>query len=203
MSPLSPSPQLRKALRQARRDLPRRIRLQNERSICARLSRLYLVNKSRRIASYLSADGEVDLTGLHHSSIGHRVQFLLPVLRKTGPNRLFFSLYLPGEPLLNNRFGIPEPDLHHSPPVSLRSIDLVLMPLVGFDAELNRMGMGGGFYDRTFAFLQRAGEWRRPRLVGVAHECQRVAALDKRPWDVPLDMVVTESGIYGIKSANY
>ena len=68
--------------------------------------------------------------------------------------------------------------------------------LVGFDARCNRLGMGGGYYDRTLAYLRHRVHWRRPLLVGVAHECQRVERLEANPWDVPLDLVVTERRIY-------
>jgi 5-formyltetrahydrofolate cyclo-ligase len=75
-------------------------------------------------------------------------------------------------------------------------LDLLLVPLVGFDADCNRLGMGGGFYDRTLAYLTRRTHWRRPRLVGIAHECQRVERLETGPWDVPLDAVATERRLY-------
>jgi 5-formyltetrahydrofolate cyclo-ligase len=70
------------------------------------------------------------------------------------------------------------------------------MPLVGFDANCNRLGMGGGFYDRTLAYLRLRRCWRRPLLIGIAHECQRVERLETNTWDVPLDLVVTEERIY-------
>jgi 5-formyltetrahydrofolate cyclo-ligase len=76
------------------------------------------------------------------------------------------------------------------------TLDLMLVPLVGFDGACNRIGMGGGFYDRTLAYLRRRRHWRRPRLIGIAHECQRVDRIDPRPWDIPLDAVVTEQGVY-------
>jgi 5-formyltetrahydrofolate cyclo-ligase len=68
--------------------------------------------------------------------------------------------------------------------------------LVGFDRACHRLGMGAGFYDRSLAFLQQRRHWRRPRLIGLAHECQRVEALAPKPWDIPLDAVITEAAIY-------
>jgi 5-formyltetrahydrofolate cyclo-ligase len=67
---------------------------------------------------------------------------------------------------------------------------------VGFDGECNRLGMGGGFYDRTLAYLRQRTHWRRPRLIGIAHACQRLDRIDPRPWDIPLDGVATEERIY-------
>lgn len=118
------------------------------------------------------------------------------MLRGRRENRLWFLPYRPGEPLHPNRFGIPEPSRHRGrigPPWNL---DLLLVPLVGFDADCNRIGMGGGFYDRTLAYLRHRTHWRRPRLIGIAHECQRVEQIHPRTWDIPLDAVATEQRIY-------
>ena len=191
------SPQsLRKQLRDARRNLSGKERLQHEVTIAEALIRLPLIQRSQRVACYLSEDGEVDLGPLQWFLDKQNKKQCLPVLRHGAKNRLWFCHYSPGDRLLLNRFRIAEPDTRKNPPLSLRSIDVILMPLVGFDDHLNRLGMGGGFYDRTFSMLRRAGHWRRPRLIGIAHECQRVEALDRQPWDVPMDLVITESGIY-------
>jgi 5-formyltetrahydrofolate cyclo-ligase len=106
--------------------------------------------------------------------------------------------------LLPNHFSIPEPVSRGRGMVKLSRLDLVLTPLVGFDAQGNRLGMGGGFYDRSFAFLRRRQSWRKPRLLGLAFDLQEVNAqtgdqteggLARQAWDVPLDGVVTESGV--------
>jgi 5-formyltetrahydrofolate cyclo-ligase len=70
------------------------------------------------------------------------------------------------------------------------------VPLVGFDADGNRLGMGAGFYDRHFAFLRHRRAWHRPLLIGLAFERQRVARLPAAAHDVPLWGVVTERGFY-------
>jgi 5-formyltetrahydrofolate cyclo-ligase len=101
-----------------------------------------------------------------------------------------------GEPLINNQFSIPEPSIRLRQPTKPWALDLVIMPLVAFDADCNRLGMGGGYYDRTFAYLNKRRFWRKPILIGVAHECQRVANLESEVWDIPLDAVVTEEKIY-------
>jgi 5-formyltetrahydrofolate cyclo-ligase len=95
-----------------------------------------------------------------------------------------------------NRFGIPEPTSKGRHIRPARHLDVLLVPLVGFDSTGNRIGMGGGYYDRTLAFLNRRRQWRRPRLIGIAHECQRVAAIEPRAWDVPLQAVATERRLY-------
>lgn len=108
---------------------------------------------------------------------------------------LWFLPYTRYTPLCRNRFGIPEPD---APPRSRclrQALDLVLMPLVAFDESGNRLGMGGGYYDRTFAYLLNRRRWRRPMLLGVAYEFQCVESLPTRHWDVPLDGVVTDKRV--------
>ena len=78
----------------------------------------------------------------------------------------------------------------------LRSLDLILVPLVAFDANGQRVGMGGGFYDRTLGKARINSTWKRPYLIGIAHELQRVPAIAVQPWDVQMDAVVTEAGVY-------
>ena len=95
-----------------------------------------------------------------------------------------------------NEFGIPEPLLRSRRVTAITRLDLVLTPLVGFDEQGNRLGMGGGFYDRSFAYLRQRQRWRKPHLLGVAFELQNCEqGLPHQQWDVPLDGVVTESGV--------
>ncbi len=122
-------------------------------------------------------------------------QVYLPVLRPFGDNRLWFAHYAPGTPLVKNRYGIAEPDIDHGKRVEAFALDLVLAPLVGFDLQGNRLGMGGGFYDRSFAHLLRHRHWLKPRLVGLAYDFQQVKHLPAQPWDVPLTAVATEHRI--------
>lgn len=152
--------------------------------------------RARRIAAYWPADGELDPgPSLALAGCPDRRTFL-PVLRPDRSSRLWFFPYAPGDPLQPNRFGIPEPRRGRGGALPPWSLDLILVPLVGFDADCNRLGMGGGFYDRTLAFLRHRLHWHRPRLIGLAHECQQVNRLEPRPWDVPLDAVATERTIY-------
>jgi 5-formyltetrahydrofolate cyclo-ligase len=181
-------------LRAARRSLDQRTTRRNAAAIVARLLRTYRLRRSRRIALYIAADGEPDLSRLMTRLPGRR--WYLPVLRGHAAGRLWFVRYRPGDPLTPNRFAIPEPVKRRRLIQPVHALDLVLLPLVGFDADCNRLGMGAGFYDRSLAPLRRRRRWRRPLLVGVAHECQRVERLDAQPWDVPLDAVVTEARVY-------
>ncbi len=94
-----------------------------------------------------------------------------------------------------NQYGITEPDPDSTQLVCRGRLDLVLVPLVAFDGNGNRLGMGAGYYDRTFHFLRHRRHWLKPRLVGLAFDMQRVADLQPAAWDVPLNAVVTETGL--------
>ncbi len=151
---------------------------------------------SERLAAYWAADGEVDPAPLMALARQRHKRCFLPVLRPHPQRKLWFLPYSPGDPLTRNRFGIPEPDVRRRHVALAWELDIILVPLVAFDSECRRLGMGGGFFDRTLAYMRYRSAWRRPRLIGLAHECQRVDRLPTQPWDVPLDMVVTESRIY-------
>ena len=185
----------RKQLRRQRCALDPAERLQRSRQLCQRLTQHPLFRNSQRIAAYLSADGEVDAHPLieHAWSVGKQV--FLPVLRPFGDNRLWFARYEADTPLVKNRYGIAEPEIDHNRRVEAWALDLVLTPLVGFDAHGNRLGMGGGFYDRSFAHLLRRRHWLKPRLVGLAFDFQQVTRLPAQRWDVPLTAVATENRI--------
>lgn len=199
-SPLSEAPRLpsiRRALRQARRSLSARDQTLHARALTRLLGKDPAFRKARRLAAYWPADGELDPRPLLALASRRGRSTFLPVLRRASRGRLWFVRYRPGEPLDAKRFGfrIPEPRRrgHIGPPWHL---DLILMPLVGFDLDCNRLGMGGGFYDRTLAYLRHRSHWRRPRLIGIAHECQRLERIEPRPWDIPLDAVATERRVY-------
>lgn len=188
--------QLRRQLRALRRGLDPRARAAHAAAMIRHLDRARLLRTAGRIALYVAADGEPDLSGLMTGPAAQRRRWYLPVLRGHAPGRLWFVRHRPGEPLRANRYGIPEPARRHRRIAPLHALDAILLPLVGFDADCNRLGMGAGFYDRSLAPLRRRRHWRRPLLIGIAHDCQRVHRLAPRPWDVPLDAVVTEARVY-------
>lgn len=187
---------LRRRLRSARRQIPSRRRSAHARTIRALLVRDPMLARSRRVAAYWPSDGEPDPRPVLDWVIGQGGRAYLPVLRSEGQRKLWFVRYLPGEVMRPNRFRIPEPIRRGRHIVPPRHLDLLLMPLVGFDGACHRIGMGGGFYDRTLAYLRRHRHWHRPLLIGLAHACQRLPRIESRPWDVPLDAVVTEQGLH-------
>lgn len=202
MSPFLPQaliPSL-SALRRHVRSLRRRLSPQQQRDhshrVARRLRTLTAFRRAERVALYLSTDGEVDLAPLIRDLWDRGRRCYLPVLRKTHPARLWFVEYRPGQSLVANKYRIPEPRLTSSRRVPPWGLDLILLPLVAFDHGCHRLGMGGGYYDRSLAYLRHRTFWRSPRLLGVAHECQRLEHLISRPWDIRLQAVVTEQGCY-------
>ena len=187
---------MRRSLRARRNALPP----EDQRPAAERLasnllgSRLFLT--SRRIACYLPNDGEVD-TGavIEHIHRLHKACYL-PVLSRLSHDRLWFARVKPKMKFTPNRFGIPEPVVKAGDLVRAQELDLILMPLVGFDDHGNRLGMGGGFYDRSLEFLRHRRYWRKPHLLGIAYDFQRVNGLEPDPWDIPLQGVVTDQAIY-------
>lgn len=101
-----------------------------------------------------------------------------------------FHRYQKGDVLKQNKFGIPEP-LPRAKRIRPESLDLAFVPLVAFDAQGRRLGMGGGFYDRCFSMRLKRFH-KKPRLFGCAHACQQMNALPVESWDIPLDCIVTD-----------
>lgn len=185
--------QLRRQIRAQRRALSPLQRRLYANQLARTLCRQPIFWRARRIAVYLPNDGEMDLGPVIRRSLAMGKHCYLPVIGRIGHNRLWFAEYTPGQKLKPNIFGIPEPANGKWRGRSALGLDLILMPLVGFDAQGNRLGMGGGYYDRTLAYQKYRRFWRRPRLLGVAYEFQRVEALASEEWDVPMHGVITES----------
>jgi len=145
---------------------------------------------SQTIAGYLAVNGEVDLQPLFEWAWYQGKTCYLPVVLH---QVLAFVPYTPHTVLVRNRFGILEPHVTESTcflPAS--DLDLVLTPLVAFDAQGNRLGRGAGYYDRSFSFLLNSPGLCKPYLIGIAYEWQKTDLLTPAPWDVPLHAVATD-----------
>ena len=164
-------------------------------ALCAQLLALPECQQANRIGLYLANDGELDLTPLAHALWARGCQLFLPVLHPFATGHLLMLGYHRDSPLRPNRFGIPEPHLDVRQVAPLPSLDLLLCPLVAFDNAGNRLGMGGGFYDRTLARWQQSRP-SQPLPIGIAHDCQRVDALPHALWDVPLPQILTPAQRY-------
>jgi len=160
--------------------------------VCERICALVEYQQAQKIAVYFAVNGEIGLTPVIDRALSQGKKIYLPNLDQKS---LRFSPYDHAQKMRINRFKLPEPDVTDDEMLEANELDLVLAPLVVFDADRNRIGMGGGFYDRSFAFRKNSGI-ETPLLIGVAHELQKVDHLIPEDWDVPLDMVVTDQATY-------
>ncbi len=193
---MSPFPDSRQEIRARRRGLDPGFRRTAAISACKRLTSLNRFRSAERIALYLAADGELDPLPVLERACAMGKQCYLPVLHPVREQSLWFAVWRPGDVLRPNRFGIAEPEWKPGALVKPWALDLVIMPLVAFDAEGNRVGMGGGYYDRSFAWRMHRRFWRGPMLVGYAYELQKLDCIHASDWDVPMDAVVTENALY-------
>lgn len=185
---------LRRIMRTRRAALSSSERRRLATQIAAAFARTRFLRPGHRISAYRAVRGEADPALIIRAArrLGCRI-FLPKVTSRRHQHMEFFELGRSGL-LRRNRLGLWEPA--GTSRIQPRHLDLVLMPLVAFDSQLNRLGMGAGYFDRRFAFLRRRNTWRRPKLIGIAYEFQRVASLPTRVWDVPLDLVVTEKAVH-------
>jgi 5-formyltetrahydrofolate cyclo-ligase len=183
---------IRRQMKQRRRALSQAQQRDMADTLCRHLLRSHAYRNAGSLAAYFPFGGEPDLRPLMHRAVEDRKSVFLPVVRD-GEQRLHFRPWTPAMPMVKNRYGIPEPadPSGERPP---QYLDLVLTPLVAFDPHGNRIGMGAGFYDRSFAFRRQRRRMSVPLLVGTAWSFQQLEVIEAMPWDVPLDAVVTEQG---------
>ena len=156
-----------------------------------------LLLRAKRIGFYLPQGSEFDAHPLLDQALWMKRKCYLPMLPRRG-RVMRFGKVGRNTAFTRNRYGIGEPG--DPRPLRANQLDLLLMPLVGFDHQGYRLGMGGGYYDATLAFMHHRRLWRKPRLIGVAYECQRVDVLPHDPWDMPLDAVLTERKLHRFTS---
>ncbi len=178
--------QLRQQIRKTRANLTALQQQQAEDSITQQALAFIEERNAQHIALYISFDGEISTEKLIKTLWAQGKQVYLPVLHPFNPNHLLFLRYLPDTPMLKNKFSIWEPKLNVQNVLPLDELDILFTPLVAFDKQGNRLGMGGGFYDRT---LQN---WQNSSFipVGLAHQCQQVEQLPTEVWDVPLHQIL-------------
>ena len=144
---------------------------------------------AQRIAFYQVADGEIDPRMLLDLALSEGKSCFLPIIEQDNPEFVSFSPYDADTVLVPNKWGIAEPPAAKIS-VSPTNFDVVFVPLVGFSADCFRIGMGKGFYDRTFSF-KIFNRRSSPLLVGLAHESQLIDSFAVESWDVRLDAVAT------------
>lgn len=192
---------LRRQLRRARRALSPAAQRLASKKLSRMLSHSPAFRRARHVAFYLANDGEIDIRPLLLEAQRRGKTTYLPVLKAWPRTRMAFQRVRPREKLVRNRFKIQEPRPQPAMQRKTWALGLILLPLVGFDARGGRLGMGGGFYDRSLAFKRTRKGQCKPSLLGVAHECQQVERLPVSSWDVPLDATVTDGGWYPAASS--
>jgi 5-formyltetrahydrofolate cyclo-ligase len=190
---------IRSSKRQLRNRLTALEQSGHARGLCNQVCRQPSFLNSNRIACYLANDGEIDPAHIVHTAWKLRKQVYLPILSPF-QSKLYFAPFTKGMEMHTNRFGIHEPACSPVNWVTAWQLDLMLLPLVAFDENGNRLGMGGGFYDRTLAYRRTRTHSLRPRLIGLAHELQKEEKLASNSWDIPLDMIATEQRVIEIQN---
>jgi|SaaInlStandDraft_1057018.scaffolds.fasta_scaffold120003_2 5-formyltetrahydrofolate cyclo-ligase len=184
---------IRKIIRTKRRALTSAQQQSAAGNLAALISQQNFFLRAKRIGIYLANDGEIDPSLLMGIALSAKKACFLPIIHPLQVNRLYFGEYRNGDQLNANRFGILEPKFNATAIAPVWTLDLIFLPLVAFDRSGSRIGMGGGFYDRTLATI--AKQPRRPTLIGLAHDCQEVDNISQQSWDIPLDQITTDREI--------
>jgi 5-formyltetrahydrofolate cyclo-ligase len=186
---------LRQQLRKHRAKLTLSDQAIASKKITAHIIQSPLFQQSQHIAAYIAINHEINPQTIIKRIWQEGKHCYLPVLQE---KKIIFSTFQRNTPLKKNRFNIPEPPLVLESTLDPWNLDLVLVPLLGFTNQGGRLGMGGGFYDKTFSFLLASPRPTKPCLIGLAYEWQKIESFDVSTWDVPLNAVVTEKRIYSV-----
>jgi len=183
---------LRNEVRQRRKNLSPEQQQQFAHQAAERIALHPRIQAATTISVFLSFDGELDTAPLIEQLWARGKQLCLPVLHPFSAGHLLFLRYTPDTPLIRNRLKILEPVLDVRQLIPLSQLDIILTPLVAFDEQGQRLGMGGGFYDRTLEKWRHRG----PYPIGLAHDCQQVEGLPVEEWDVPLPEIITPGRVW-------
>lgn len=186
--------QIRQQIRSARRDLSGEQQRTDAAKLFARLIKHNQVMNAHHIGISLASDGEIDTLAFIKWCWANNKQVYLPVVHPFSKGHLLFLEYAQDTEMELNRYGIYEPKLEQPHTCAMKKLDIVFTPLVAFDLKGNRIGMGGGYYDRMLApwFKEKTG----PYPIGLAHDCQQVESLPVEEWDVPLPEIITPGRHY-------
>ncbi|KKO45667.1 5-formyltetrahydrofolate cyclo-ligase [Arsukibacterium ikkense] len=187
---------IRQHARQLRQQLPAATRASAATELVQQVFDQAELTSKQHFALYLANDAELNTEPLIKALWQAGKDVYLPVLHPFCPGYLLFLHYDSTTELRANHFGIPEPRLNCANVIPVAQLDVIFAPLVAFDAAGNRLGMGGGFYDRTLAQLPRHSPCQ---VIGLAHNCQQVAAVPVEPWDIPLQQVITPAKYFDFR----
>jgi 5-formyltetrahydrofolate cyclo-ligase len=184
---------IRQHFRQLRRSLDLKQQQQSSLQLLRNINDAIGFKYHKKIGCYISTQSEISLNPWIASATRQHVY--LPKLYETIQPQLRFAPLNQSTIWMRNRFDILEPDAAWGDTVSAQRLDIVLLPLVAFDRHGSRMGMGGGYYDRSLAFRNHRQHWKKPLLIGVAYSCQESSQLPVNPWDIDMDLIITEKEI--------
>lgn len=199
MSDLTPSlavnrTAIRQQIRQRRQQLSIQQQQQAGRDLVLQFSQHPHIQSAQHIAIYLHNDGELNTQAVIDWCWQQGKQVYIPILHPFSHKQLLFTRLTATTPLVKNKYGISEPRLNVTDVIPYLQLDLVCSPLVAFDLAGNRLGMGGGYYDRTFSQHQFVRDGQQPPYVlGLAHDCQQHDNLPIAPWDMPIKEIITPS----------
>jgi len=184
---------LRRIICQRRRKLSTKELFIAEQTVAHNAGNLPTLLKAKRVASYIPFNGEISPRAIEQQLSS--THFFYPNI--TNKRLCEMRFYSARNKLINGHFNIQQPKAIGSP-INLMSLDAVLVPLVSFDRQGNRLGMGAGFYDRAFSFKLFSDKTNRPLLIGLAYDFQETDAIQAQPWDVPLDVILTDKSLIKI-----
>lgn len=190
--------EIRKQIRDARQKLSASAQQQSALLLTNQLSIYDKVLNAEHIAIYLSNDGELNTSEFIDWCWQKNKCVYLPVLHPFSRGNLLFLRYQKNTPMVENQYGIKEPKLDVTKVRTVNQLDIVFTPLVAFDDNGNRLGMGGGFYDRTLAQLPKKNS-NSPAVIGLAHNCQQVPLIPIESWDIPIPTIITPTKIHQFK----
>lgn len=163
-------------------------------------------SQPQKVALFLSIDGEIGTTDAIQTLWDNGCEVYLPRIHPFNPQQLIFLRYQANTPLIKSPLGMDEPQLNCQQLCPVNQLDIIFTPLVAFDAQGHRLGMGGGFYDRTLAPLYESQKTPQltnkkartnstiGRIIGLAHNCQQVEQVPTESWDLPLAQIITPEG---------
>ncbi|WP_206484663.1 5-formyltetrahydrofolate cyclo-ligase [Thalassotalea sp. G2M2-11] len=183
---------LRQQIRQARSALSPEFQQQASQLLVKQLQGINAIACAKKVAIYLANDGELNTAEFIQWCWSQDIATYIPVLHPFSKGHLLFLHYQASTEMVINKYGISEPKLDIRQVCPPTSFDIIFTPLVAFDRTGARLGMGGGYYDRTLAKLTAP----EPKIIGLAHDCQELPAIPTENWDIPLKQIITPTTCY-------
>jgi 5-formyltetrahydrofolate cyclo-ligase len=183
---------IRKKIKEHRKNIDREEKQYLDIAILKKLMQLQIINKSK-IGIYLSTNHETSTKYIINHLLSIKHQLYIPIINPYLPRSMFFQEYSHTTKKCKNKYNIYEPIFDAKKTIPPWELDMVLVPLVAFDMKCNRLGMGGGYYDSTFKYINK---YTKTQLVGIAYDCQLVPDIPIEEWDLLLKYIITPTKVY-------